>query len=130
MLLHRRLQHNACGPASLAVLLAVCTHAACRHLCAPVPQVRDFHACIGKETRRQALEKWGGLPDIMVACVGGGSNAMGLFHEFVEDESVRLIGVEAGESQRGAAASRAGPPCKSVRRCPGSATCDAGTAGA
>lgn len=62
--------------------------------------MRDFHACIGKETRRQAQEKWGGLPDIMVACVGGGSNAMGLFHEFVEDEGVRLIGVEAGECVR------------------------------
>jgi tryptophan synthase beta chain len=57
--------------------------------------VRDFHACIGKETRKQAMEKWGGKPDILVACVGGGSNAMGLFHEFVEDEDVRLVGVEA-----------------------------------
>ncbi|PSC76271.1 tryptophan synthase beta chain 1 [Micractinium conductrix] len=63
----------------------------------PFPMmVRDFHAVIGKETRAQALEKWGGKPDILVACVGGGSNAMGLFHEFVEDEDVRLIGVEAG----------------------------------
>jgi len=62
----------------------------------PYPMmVRDFHACIGKETRKQAMEKWGGKPDILVACVGGGSNAMGLFHEFVEDEDVRLIGVEA-----------------------------------
>lgn len=62
----------------------------------PYPMiVRDFHAIIGEETRAQAQEKWGGLPDILVACVGGGSNAMGLFHEFVQDESVRLIGIEA-----------------------------------
>ncbi|NEP15988.1 MAG: tryptophan synthase subunit beta [Leptolyngbya sp. SIO4C1] len=62
----------------------------------PYPMiVRDFHALIGEETRSQAQEKWGGLPDILVACVGGGSNAMGLFHEFVNEPSVRLIGVEA-----------------------------------
>ncbi len=62
----------------------------------PYPMmVRDFHAVIGEETRVQALEKWGGLPDILIACVGGGSNAMGLFHEFVKESSVRLIGVEA-----------------------------------
>jgi tryptophan synthase beta chain len=62
----------------------------------PYPMmVRDFHAVIGEETRVQALEKWGRLPDILVACVGGGSNAMGLFHEFVKEPSVRLIGVEA-----------------------------------
>lgn len=62
----------------------------------PYPQlVRDFHAIIGTETRAQAEEKWGGLPDILLACVGGGSNAIGLFHEFVNESSVRLIGVEA-----------------------------------
>ncbi len=62
----------------------------------PYPMiVRDFQAIIGKETRSQAEEKWGGLPDILLACVGGGSNAMGLFHEFVGEKSVRLIGVEA-----------------------------------
>lgn len=62
----------------------------------PYPMmVRDFHAIIGEETRQQCEEKWGGLPDILMACVGGGSNAMGLFHEFVKDSSVRLIGVEA-----------------------------------
>lgn len=62
----------------------------------PYPMlVREFHAVIGKETRKQAMEKWGGKPDILVACVGGGSNAMGLFHEFVDEEDVRLIGVEA-----------------------------------
>ncbi|KAL5177912.1 Tryptophan synthase beta chain 2, chloroplastic [Glycine soja] len=62
----------------------------------PYPMmVREFHAVIGKETRKQALEKWGGKPDILIACVGGGSNAMGLFNEFVDDKDVRLIGVEA-----------------------------------
>ena len=62
----------------------------------PYPQlVRDFHALIGAETRVQAREKWGGLPDILLACVGGGSNAIGLFHEFVNEPLVRLIGVEA-----------------------------------
>jgi tryptophan synthase beta chain len=57
--------------------------------------VRDFHAVIGQETRVQCQEKWGGLPDILLACVGGGSNAIGLFHEFVNESTVRLIGVEA-----------------------------------
>ncbi|MDZ8189748.1 MAG: tryptophan synthase subunit beta [Nostoc sp. ChiSLP02] len=62
----------------------------------PYPMmVRDFHAVIGEETRAQAIEKWGGLPDILMACVGGGSNAMGLFYEFLNEPSVRLIGVEA-----------------------------------
>ncbi|HTL89604.1 MAG TPA: tryptophan synthase subunit beta [Leptolyngbya sp.] len=62
----------------------------------PYPMmVREFQAVIGRETRSQALEKWGGLPDILLACVGGGSNAIGLFHEFVNEPSVRLIGIEA-----------------------------------
>ncbi|MFM7465515.1 MAG: tryptophan synthase subunit beta, partial [Cyanobium sp.] len=62
----------------------------------PYPMlVRDFHACIGIEARQQCQEAFGRLPDVLVACVGGGSNAMGLFHPFVEDTSVRLIGVEA-----------------------------------
>jgi tryptophan synthase beta chain len=62
----------------------------------PFPQmVRDFHAVTGQEARAQILEKLGRLPDACVACVGGGSNAMGIFHPFVEDKSVRLIGVEA-----------------------------------
>jgi tryptophan synthase beta chain len=62
----------------------------------PYPMiVRDFHAVIGQETRLQCQEKWGGLPNILLACVGGGSNAMGLFHEFVNEPSVRMIGVEA-----------------------------------
>ncbi|MCU0534296.1 MAG: tryptophan synthase subunit beta [Hydrococcus sp. Prado102] len=62
----------------------------------PYPMmVRDFHGVIGKETRIQAAQKWNGLPDILLACVGGGSNAIGLFHEFVNESNVRLIGIEA-----------------------------------
>ncbi|MEH2218280.1 MAG: tryptophan synthase subunit beta [Nostoc sp.] len=62
----------------------------------PYPMiVRDFHAVIGVETRAQSQDKWGGLPDILLACVGGGSNAIGLFNEFMHESSVRLIGVEA-----------------------------------
>jgi tryptophan synthase beta chain len=62
----------------------------------PFPaMVRDFHAVTGREARAQILEVLGRLPDACVACVGGGSNAMGIFHPFVEDKSVRLIGVEA-----------------------------------
>ena len=65
----------------------------------PYPMmVRDFHAIIGEETRAQCQEKWGGLPDILIACVGGGSNAMGLFNEFIPDASVRMIGIEAAGS--------------------------------
>ncbi len=65
----------------------------------PYPMmVRDFHAVIGIETRAQCLEKFGGLPDILMACVGGGSNAMGLFHEFVHEPTVRMIGIEAAGS--------------------------------
>ncbi|KAG2688226.1 hypothetical protein I3760_09G085600 [Carya illinoinensis] len=61
----------------------------------PCPSmVREFQSVIGKETRRQAMEKWGGKPDVLLACVGSGSNALGLFHEFVKDKDVRLIGVE------------------------------------
>jgi len=63
----------------------------------PFPMmVRDFQSVIGKEAKVQILEREGRLPDVLVACVGGGSNAIGLFHEFLDDESVRLIGVEAG----------------------------------
>ena len=58
--------------------------------------VRDLQSVIGRETRQQCLEAAGRLPDALVACVGGGSNAIGLFHPFLEDASVRLIGVEAG----------------------------------
>ena len=64
---------------------------------APYPQmVRDFQSVIGVEARRQCLEKYGRLPDQAIACVGGGSNAMGLFAGFIDDPSVRLVGVEAG----------------------------------
>ena len=62
----------------------------------PYPaMVRDFQSVIGREAREQMLERIGRLPDAAVACIGGGSNAMGLFHPFLEDEGVRLIGVEA-----------------------------------
>ncbi len=62
----------------------------------PYPtMVRDFQAVIGEETRRQCLERYGRLPDYVVACVGGGSNAMGIFYPFIDDATVRLIGVEA-----------------------------------
>ena len=63
----------------------------------PYPaMVRDFQSVIGKEARRQCIERFGRLPDQAIACVGGGSNAMGLFAGFVDDPSVRLVGVEAG----------------------------------
>lgn len=58
--------------------------------------VRDFQSVIGREAREQILEQTGSLPDCLVACVGGGSNAIGLFHPFLNDESVQMIGVEAG----------------------------------
>ena len=62
----------------------------------PYPMlVRDFHAVIGEEAKAQCAEAFGRLPDVLLACVGGGSNAMGLFHVFVPESSVRLIGVEA-----------------------------------
>lgn len=63
----------------------------------PYPaMVHDFQSVIGKEARRQCIERFGRLPDQAIACVGGGSNAMGLFAGFVDDPSVRLVGVEAG----------------------------------
>ncbi len=58
--------------------------------------VKHFQCCIGKEARQQCLEQIGRLPDIVTACVGGGSNAIGIFSGFVDDKNVRLIGVEAG----------------------------------
>jgi tryptophan synthase beta chain len=58
--------------------------------------VRDFQTVIGQETREQVLEMCGRLPDLIIACVGGGSNAMGIFHAFRDDEGVDLLGVEAG----------------------------------
>ncbi|MBX3633603.1 MAG: tryptophan synthase subunit beta [Simplicispira sp.] len=63
----------------------------------PYPaMVRDFNAVVGREARRQMLEQYGRLPDAITACVGGGSNAMGIFYPFLKHEDVRLIGVEAG----------------------------------
>ncbi|QCF27891.1 tryptophan synthase subunit beta [Hydrocarboniclastica marina] len=81
----------------------------------PYPMlVRDFQAVIGRETRAQHLEKTGKLPDALVACVGGGSNAIGLFYPFMQDESVEMYGVEAGgegiETGRHAAPLNAGRP--------------------
>jgi tryptophan synthase beta chain len=63
----------------------------------PYPKlVRDFQSIIGREARQQSLDQVGRLPDALVACVGGGSNAIGLFHPFIEDADVRMVGVEAG----------------------------------
>ena len=63
----------------------------------PYPlMVRDFQSVIGRETRAQVLEAEGRLPDLLLACVGGGSNAIGLFHDFLDDASVKMVGVEAG----------------------------------
>ena len=81
----------------------------------PYPaMVRDFQSVIGRETRAQMLEDTGRLPDCLVACVGGGSNAMGLFHPFKDDGAVRMIGVEAGglglPTARHAATLAAGSP--------------------
>jgi tryptophan synthase beta chain len=65
----------------------------------PYPMiVRDFQSVIGRETRQQVLDTYGRLPDYLVACVGGGSNAIGMFHPFYEDKEVKFIGVEAGGS--------------------------------
>ncbi|MBZ0254497.1 pyridoxal-phosphate dependent enzyme, partial [bacterium] len=62
----------------------------------PFPKlVREFQSVIGRESKQQILEREGKLPDACVACVGGGSNAMGLFHDFIKEDGVRLIGVEA-----------------------------------
>ena len=64
---------------------------------APFPEmVREFHRIIGVEARQQVLDRFGRLPDAVVACVGGGSNAIGIFHEFIPDSSVALVGCEAG----------------------------------
>src|SRR5205814_3727152 len=63
----------------------------------PYPtMVRDFHSVIGRETRAQILKAEGRLPTAIIACVGGGSNAIGIFHEFIGEKRVQLIGVEAG----------------------------------
>jgi tryptophan synthase beta chain len=66
----------------------------------PYPlMVREFQSIIGREARTQILELTGGLPAAIIACVGGGSNAMGIFDAFIDDRQVRLIGVEAGGEQ-------------------------------
>jgi tryptophan synthase beta chain len=68
----------------------------------PYPlMVRDFQSVIGREAREQFIEKEDRLPELLIACVGGGSNAIGLFHPFLQDESVRMIGVEAGGTGSG-----------------------------
>ena len=65
----------------------------------PYPlMVRDFQSVIGREARRQILEHEGRLPDVLIACVGGGSNSIGLFHPFLADSTIKMIGVEAGGS--------------------------------
>ena len=81
----------------------------------PYPaMVRDFQAVIGKETREQLQEKEGRLPDSLIACIGGGSNALGLFHPFLDDKSVKIIGVEAAgygiETGKHAASLQGGTP--------------------
>ena len=76
--------------------------------------VRDFQSMIGSEARAQIMEKEGRLPDMLVAAVGGGSNAMGLFHPFLDDREVRIVAVEAAghgiETGEHAAAMTAGRP--------------------
>jgi tryptophan synthase beta chain len=81
----------------------------------PYPlMVRDFNAVVGREARRQMLEQYEALPDALVACVGGGSNALGLFHPFIGDAGVRMVGVEAAgeglQTGRHAASLCAGRP--------------------
>jgi tryptophan synthase beta chain len=81
----------------------------------PYPQmVRDFNAIVGREAREQTLEQFGRLPDVITACVGGGSNAIGLFHAFLNDRDVRIVGAEAAgdgiETGRHAASLAAGKP--------------------
>ncbi|MGC4409157.1 tryptophan synthase subunit beta [Rhizobium rosettiformans] len=81
----------------------------------PYPEmVRDFQSVIGRETREQMLAAEGRLPDMLIAAVGGGSNAIGLFHPFLDDESVRIVGVEAGgkglEGEEHCASLTAGTP--------------------
>ncbi|KAJ3010386.1 UNVERIFIED_CONTAM: tryptophan synthetase, partial [Siphonaria sp. JEL0065] len=76
--------------------------------------VREFQSIIGREARAQMLEQTGKLPDVVIACVGGGSNSIGMFHPFVADKSVRIIGVEAGgdgvDTERHSATLTAGTP--------------------
>ena len=81
----------------------------------PYPQlVRDFQCVIGEETRRQIMEAEGRLPDTLLACIGGGSNAMGLFHPFLDEENIEIVGVEAAglgiETGKHAASLKGGRP--------------------
>jgi len=81
----------------------------------PYPElVRDFQSVIGREARAQILEREGRLPEAIMACIGGGSNAIGLFHPFINDEAVRMVGVEAAghgiETGEHAAALNGGKP--------------------
>ena len=69
--------------------------------------VRDFQSVIGIETRKQMVEREGRLPNSLVACIGGGSNAMGLFHPFLDDRAVDIYGVEAAGAR-----DRVGPTCR------------------
>ena len=78
----------------------------------PYPtMVRDFHKVTGREAREQILKAEGKLPKAIIACVGGGSNSIGIFHEFIKDRKVQLVGVEAGG--RGHATGRA---CRALQR--------------
>ena len=79
----------------------------------PYPtMVRDFQSVIGREARQQVLEAEGRLPDLLIACVGGGSNSIGLFHPFIADKGVEMLGVEAGGTgiDSGKHAARFAPP--------------------
>ena len=95
-----------CGPipSTLVGLLLVTTTA----------MVRDFQSVIGNETRNRVMTAEGRLPDTLVACIGGGSNAMGLFHPFLDDDNIEIVGVEAAgegiETGRHAASLAAGKP--------------------
>ena len=87
----------------------------------PYPMmVRDFQSVIGQESRAQILEADNKLPDYVVACVGGGSNAIGIFHRFISDETVSLVGVEAAgeglDSDRHSATLSAGQPDRKSTR--------------
>ena len=89
----------------------------------PFPtMVRDFHRVIGMEAREQVLERTGRLPDAVAACVGGGSNAIGIFHAFLDDADVRLVGFEPGgdgvETGRHGATLSEGSPGRCTARCP------------
>ena len=88
----------------------------------PYPlMVREFQSVIGREARAQCLEQFGRLPDAVVACVGGGSNAMGIFDAFIDDRKTRLIGVEAGRARHHAGRARGAFRRRQRRRAAGHA---------